>query len=852
MIGQTISHYRVVAKLGEGGMGVVYKAQDTQLGRFAALKVLPPEMVASQDRQARFMQEARAASMLNHPNIITVYEISQEAGVAFIAMEYVDGKTLAALIPRSGMRLGEALRIASQVAEGLARAHAAGIVHRDLKPSNIMVSNDGGVKILDFGLAKLTDRSELLPTDATRTVGAPVSVEGSIAGTVAYMSPEQAEGRTLDGRSDIFSFGIVLYELLSGHRPFAGESQMKTLAAILDQEPKPLPGIPHDLERVVARCLRKDPGKRWQTMADLKVALEELKEESDSGRLRSAAGAIPARTVRKWRWLGGMAAAAAIAAGAVWMSRERKSAEGFRKVTLTTYQGIETDPSLSPDGKQVAFVWNGEANGPMNLYIKLVDTGEPLRLTRSAEPDRQPRWSPDGRQIAFLRHGSIYAIPPLGGTEKKLVDAEAGRFDWSPDGKFMALAERPGIRLFTLATGESRRLTKSPEGGGYDNSPAFSPDGSRVAFVRVAPNSGQQDAMVVPVSGGEAQVVAREAGFNQNPVWTRDGRELVFNRQWSALFRVPVAGGKPVRIAESDDEVCCASVARTGDRLVYSKQIFDMNIWTADLASESAPQRVIASTQRDFSAQVSPDGKRLVFSSDRSGGWEIWVSDGQGGHQAQLTSFGNAVADGARWSPDGKQIAFAALVKGNRDIYIIGAEGGTPRRVTSEPSDEGRPWYSRDGKTLYFRSNRSGRDEIWRMAPAGGPAEQVTRDGAFDVQDSPDGKVLYITKGRNRPGLWQSPAAGGEPTPVPGLENVYGGGWAVFSGGVLWLNRATASSYQLMRWSQAKGTSEPTVTIRSDIWLTTPALSVTPDGRQAYWHQSDESGADLVLIENFH
>ncbi|MCC6391152.1 MAG: serine/threonine-protein kinase [Bryobacterales bacterium] len=851
MIGQTISHYRVVAKLGEGGMGVVYKAQDTQLGRFAALKVLPAEKVASEDRKARFIQEARAASMLNHPNIVTIYEISHEAGIDFIAMEYVDGKTLDALIPRSGMRLGEALRIAGQVAEGLAKAHAAGIIHRDVKPSNIMVSNDGAVKILDFGLAKLTDRSELLPTDATLAAGAPVSVEGSIAGTAAYMSPEQAEGRTLDGRSDIFSFGIVLYELLSGRRPFAGDSPMKTVAAILDQEPKPLTGIPHDLERVVARCLRKDQGKRWQTMADLKVAIEELKEESDSGRLSSAAVGAAPRISRKWRWFSGAAAAAVLVAGALWMTLEQKPAEHFRKVTLTTYPGKETEPSLSPDGKQVAFVWNGETNGPMNLYVKLVDTGEPLRLTRGTEPDRQPRWSPDGRQIAFLRRGSIYAIPPLGGTEKKMVDAEAFSFDWSPDGKTMALAEAAGIRQFTPTTGESSQLTKIPEVGGVDTSPVFSPDGSRVAFVRVAPSIGQQDVMVVPVSGGEPRAVVREAGFNQNPAWTRNGRELVFNRQWSALFRAPALGGKPVRIAESDDNVCCASIARTDDRLVYSKQIFDMNIWTADVVSRGEPRRVIASTQRDFSAQVSPDGRRLAFSSDRSGGWEIWVSDSQGGHQTQLTSFGSAVADGARWSPDGKQIAFAALIKGNRDIYTIGAEGGTPRRVTSEPSDEGRPWYSRDGKILYFRSNRSGHDEIWRMSPAGGPAEQVTRRGAFDVQDSPDGKALYYTRGRNQPGLWEIPASGGEPKPVPGLEKVHGGGWAVFSGGVLWLNRAAASSYQLMRWSQTKGASEPTVTIRSDIWMVTPALSVTPDGREAYWHQSDDSGADLILIEGF-
>ncbi|MGA2329328.1 MAG: protein kinase [Bryobacteraceae bacterium] len=310
MIGRTIAHYTILGKLGEGGMGVVYKARDTHLDRMVALKFLPAEKVADPDRRRRFIQEARAASALHHPSIVTIHDIDEADGAHFIVMEYVEGKTLHQLVGRKGLRLADALNYGVQVADALARAHRAGIIHRDVKPSNIMVDEHGLVKVLDFGLAKLAEPSaSAAGTESTRTAAPPRTREGSIAGTVGYMSPEQAEGKPADARSDIFSFGSVLYEMVTGERAFRGESHISTLAAILREEPKPpstiAPQVPREFDRIVARCLRKDPAQRFQAMADVKIALEEVRQKADSG-MRPDRGA--ARTASRVRWAVGIAA----------------------------------------------------------------------------------------------------------------------------------------------------------------------------------------------------------------------------------------------------------------------------------------------------------------------------------------------------------------------------------------------------------------------------------------------------------------------------------------------------------------------------------------------------------------
>src|SRR5512136_944555 len=329
MIGKTLDHYQITEKLGEGGMGVVDNARDTHLDRFVAIKVLPAEKVADADRKRRFVQEAKAASALNHPSIITIYDIDQADGVDYIAMEYIAGKTLDELIPRKGMRLSLALKYAVQIADALARAHGAGIIHRDLKPSNVMVDEHGLVKVLDFGLAKLTEASgPEAETAATRTG------EGTVLGTAAYMSPEQAEGKHIDPRSDIFSFGSLLYEMLTGQRAFQGDTPLSTIVSVLREEPKPISqlveDLPQELERVIRRCLRKDPEHRFQTMADLKVALEELKEESESGKPAS----VPvAEKKRSWPWFWVVAGAALLLSAVLfWPLRKAPPPSDFNPV----------------------------------------------------------------------------------------------------------------------------------------------------------------------------------------------------------------------------------------------------------------------------------------------------------------------------------------------------------------------------------------------------------------------------------------------------------------------------------------------------------------------------------------
>jgi serine/threonine protein kinase len=291
MIGRAISHYEIIEKIGEGGMGVVYRARDTHLDRFVAIKVLPPEKLSVLDRKRRFVQEARTASALNHPNIVHIYDIDQQDGVDYISMEYVEGRTLGETTGRQGLKLSEALKYAIQIADGLAGAHAAGIVHRDLKPGNVMVTTEGRVKVLDFGLAKLIETAAG-PEDETDTTRQSTAL-GMVVGTAAYMSPEQAEGKTVDARSDIFSFGSVFYEMLTGRTAFRRDTPSLTLAAILHVEPPPLPAeIPEEIERFILRCLRKDPARRFQTMADLKVTLEEIKKESESGTLAPSPRAV--------------------------------------------------------------------------------------------------------------------------------------------------------------------------------------------------------------------------------------------------------------------------------------------------------------------------------------------------------------------------------------------------------------------------------------------------------------------------------------------------------------------------------------------------------------------------------
>ncbi|MGH9721411.1 MAG: protein kinase domain-containing protein, partial [Bryobacteraceae bacterium] len=551
--GARLGPYEVLALLGSGGMGEVYKARDTRLDRIVAIKVLPADKVSNSERRQRFMKEAKAASALNHPNIVTIYDIATDNGIDCIVMEYVPGKALDQLIPRKGLRTAETLKYAIQIADALAKAHTAGIVHRDLKPANIMVTGEGQVKVLDFGIAKLTQPT-IGPQDDTLSVD-DRSEDGAIVGTIAYMSPEQAEGRAVDARSDIFTLGGVLYEMLTGQKAFSGDSRMFTLSAIVTQEPTPIEqiaaDIPRDLERIIHRCLRKDPERRFQHMADLKVALQEAKEDSDSGASGAAGRAVksPARP----RGIYAAAVALALLALGGWWIFGRSRLPPPRIAPFTSF-GSEWDPAFSPDGNLLAFASAGPNRDNYDIYVQQIGAGSPLRLTTDAGEDRCPVFSPDGRYIAFTRNArTLTLVPVLGGPERKIATVGSLSIDFSPDGKTIAVSDTEpgnqaiGIFVVSVATGEKRRLTSPPPRVVGDTKPRFSPDGQTIAFVREFGNTG--DLRVVPVRGGEAKSLSADNRDLFGLDWTPDGRDIVFSSRRGMpqrLWRISASGG-PVR-----------------------------------------------------------------------------------------------------------------------------------------------------------------------------------------------------------------------------------------------------------------------------------------------------------------
>jgi Tol biopolymer transport system component/predicted Ser/Thr protein kinase len=717
MVGKSLAHYQILEKLGAGGMGVVYKARDTHLDRFVAIKVLPPEKVADPDRKRRFVQEAKAASALNHPNIVTIHDIALEDRTDFIVMEYVAGETLDKLIPRNGMRLSVALKYAVQIANALVRAHGAGIIHRDLKPSNVIVGEHGLVKLLDFGLAKLTEAAG--PDAETEATG---TAEGAIIGTAAYMSPEQAEGKRIDTRSDIFCFGSMFYEMLTGQRAFRGDTRVSIVASILREDPKPISqvveGLPQDVDRIIRRCLRKDPDRRFQAMPDLKVALEELKEESDST-TGEARGVARPRSRRSLVWASAFIGALAIATVVIWFLRPggELPEAALAALPLTSYPGSESGASFSPDGSQVAFAWNGEKEDNSDIYVKLIGAEPPLRLTTNAAVENHPAWSPDGRWIAFCRFlpqggYAVVLISPIGGPERMLTELDYPGFGpsdpsllaWSPDSRWLAVVDGVGMVRYSLDSGEKHRLTSPPTGSGEDGCPAFSTDGRTLAFSRWSSWS-NSDLYLVDLSQdfkptAEPKRLTFGNWVAEDPAWTVDGRSLVFSASGN-LWRMDVAG-KPQRLALTGMGCSHPAISLRGNRLAWTQSVSDVNIWRIEIPTPGGkakpPQKFIASTHNEDPSEYSPDGKKISFLSDRSGSWEVWVCDSDGSNAVQLTSLGGAsIGSPARWSPDGSRLTFSANIEGHAEVYVIGASGGNLQRMTSSATSENPSW-PRDGR----------------------------------------------------------------------------------------------------------------------------------------------------------
>jgi eukaryotic-like serine/threonine-protein kinase len=791
MVGHTIAHYEILEKVGEGGMGVVYKARDTHLERLVAIKVLPRDRVADPERKRRFIQEARAASALNHPNIITVHDIACDTGVDFMVMEFVAGKTLDQLIGRKGLRLNDALKYGAQIAAALATAHAAGIIHRDLKPGNVMVTEGGLVKVLDFGLAKLVEPD---PTDvaATETLK-PRTEEGAIVGTAAYMSPEQAQGKKLDARSDIFSFGSVLYEMVTGRRAFQRETKLATLAAIVEKEPAPVSALveqtPFELEKLVARCLRKDLDRRAQNMADVKLVLEELKEDSESGKLRAAAPAARPRVSALV--VLALAVVLLAAAGIAWWLARSRSTEIAPTLTLTRLtsdSGLTTDPALSPDGKLLAYASDRSAEGHLDIYVQQVGGGAPLRLTQGAGDKREPAFSPDGTTIVYSGEQEakgLYVISTLGGSARKLApEGQGARF--SPDGKLIAywvgyvegagLNIRGNARIFVIpsAGGEPRQIRPDFAAAAQ---PSWSPDGEHLLFLGNPENGTRPeesiDWWVTPLTPGpavktgalDATRSAKLAGdipvfpwVLTGPAWEPDGSGVVFSARAgdsTNLWRIGLSPrtwkvtGPPERLTSglTREDLPSAVPGPAGTvRVAFASLTQNRSIWSLRVQPNEGkavgqPQRLTHEDADDFWPALSPDGSKMVYVSSRTGSQEVWFRD-MGTAQEHVLTASQQGKYKPRFSPDGSRVSYSETRSWN--VYIVPSAGGAPEMVC-EGCGEATDWSS-DGKWI-LGNTVDGR--AWILDPSSRHRTDLfaTHDWIWTETFSPDHRWFSFADG---------------------------------------------------------------------------------------------------------
>jgi len=534
--------------------------------------------------------------------------------------------------------------------------------------------------------------------------------------------------------------------------------------------------------------------------------------------------------------------------------------------SLTNYPGLQIQPAFSPDGKQVAFAWDGEKRENFDIYVKVVGAGAPLRLTSNPAAERHPAWSPDGRHIAFCRavadHFEIWSISAQGGAERKLGEsAVCEGLSWSSDGKYLAVVDKAAPQapnsIFSLSveTGEKRILTSPRNELWGDFSPRFSPDGKTLAFRR-ASSTENNDVYVLRIGvGGRPEGNPRRLTFRKDTIsgfdWTADGRRIVFLA--GNLWMISASGGMPERLAVTSDDADTLTVSRSGSRLVYQRHLFDNNIWRVGLGDSGRkpgnPVPFISSPKLDYQPSVSPSGKRIAFVSERTGGREIWACDADGSNSVQLTSLGGTFLFGPRWSPDGENIGFTTQDGLKLHIYVVSAKGGKPRRLISDSVEDEWPYWSRDGKWLYFTSDRSGRSEIWRMPSKGGKAVQITSHEADVEEESPDGRFIYYSKGWPvETSLWRIPVKGGEEVKV--LDSVHTAGrWTLGREGIYFFtapDKAGHGDIQLHEFSTGKIRRILTIERGVD-----EHIAVSPDGRWILYTHLDEAASDLTLVENY-
>ena len=755
--GAHLGPYEILSELGAGGMGEVYKARDPRLNRTVAIKVLPAVAAADLERRARFEREAQAVAALNHPNIVTIHAVEEADGVPFFTMEYVEGKTLGQVIPPRGLPLDDLLRIAIPLADAVGAAHQRGILHRDLKPANVMVTGDGRVKVLDFGLAKLKE-AVLQPGGGAQATTATTG-EGRILGTVAYMSPEQAEGKALDQRSDVFSLGILLYEMATGQRPFKGDTSMSVLSAILKDTPGSAtdlrPDLPRDVGKIVRRALTKDPEHRYQTAKDLRNDLESLKEDLDSGQIlrAGAPSAAPGLFARHPRMAAAavVAAVVLVAAGGWWGSRllaptrpvppAARPFEEFTLKQLTTEAISEHAAAISPDGRYVAYAF--VEGGRQGLRVRQVETSATVQVVAPADVQYYDvTFTPDGNRLFYTAYptgagtATLSEVAVLGGTPRRLVEDVDGALTFAPDASrfaFMRGLPNVGVSLIIAnADGTGERTVVTRKTGFVMTAAAWSPDGRTLAAA--APGEGSKIAIVaVDVgTGAVSSIGAGQWDEVESLVWERDGRALV--------------------------------VAATDRGAADTTQIWEVTF------PDGSARRITTDIAGYHRVSLTADGRALAALRSEWRG-TLWVGpSAQLGRLASIASVPDRVSRGrVRWTPDGG-ILHAASVSGNSDVWVVRPDGSDLRQLTASPGFDGSAAPAPDGRCIAFVSDRDGRWRVWRMDPDGGRQMPLT-DGPFDVRPvvaADSSSVYYVRPDEPSDPLYAVPIEGGTPALLSG------------------------------------------------------------------------------------
>ncbi|MFN7938367.1 MAG: protein kinase [Bryobacteraceae bacterium] len=843
-----LGSYRIRSPLGYGGMSAVYLGvrDDGQFEKRVAIKILRAG-IFGEEVARRFHTERQLLANFDHPNIVQMLD----GGVApdgrpYIIQDFVDGLPLNEWIRRERPALRLRLQLFADLCSAVSYVHERGVVHRDLKPSNVMVTGGGVVKLLDFGIAKLLDNS---------SPGSVATLTAHLMGTPAYASPEQVLGEKVGPTADIYALGLILYEMFANRQARAVTGWQDTMR-LLEKEQFDYSAIPSAVARIVRRCLAKDPQARYQSAALLRDAITAIPEQDSA-----------LRPARRRRWPMFTAATLALAAAAAFILRPP-----VRNSQTPPYQEIAGElPSFSPDGKRMALITIPKGGGRRRITVRNIVTGAETHY-RNAQA---VKWSPDGRKLAYVfavseTHAAVSYIDLEAGTDKEVIRRPtvnanfSSALAWTADSRAIitplpdSTISSRALWAIDIANGQRTRLTAPPPRIYGDIDASVSPDGTRLAFVRAeAPNVA--DAFWKELSSGPngpLYPLTADHLRMEGVEWLPGGREVAFasrrTHAKSAIWKA-AAGQQvmePVLLQSEEGDCAYPAASRSpngGLYLAYWHRRREANIYLRSAPHYSQDQPVAIGPLERYNAAITSDGTRVVFNSNERGTFELYTTDNLGTAPTELTAMRGPYTGAGQWSPDKQKIAFESSFGPNRDIFVISAQGGVPTRFTTEPSNEGRPFWSRDGKWIYFRSDRSGSGQIWRKRSDGsGEAVQITRGGGFDPAESLDGKTLYYLKSQTEPTIWSVPVSGGqERMLIPAVQLDQ---WTVTSAGILYLDRLIHAKHTPVKlYNPADGTSRDLTSLPCSNYCM--LFTATPDAKHLLWGAIEKDQSDMRLLE---